>query len=308
MKDLRTRSRVADLLLVLINRPYRYTLRQLADKYGVSIDAIKNDRHALRGIGIETTFDDKYRYAIESDANKDAIAQLRALSREEIGQIKLLVDHDDTYFDARQRKQLIQKLDRLIDPRRLGLRALRQPNLQRIDALNEAIKLECRAKLIDYRSRSSATRTRAVEPFHLDTDHEILHAYDLESDMVKHFALSRMERIEIERDVPWQHRSKHVVLQTDDFRISSSPATQDRVELELNTSAYNSLIEQYPLALRHIESAATPGRFHYAADVNGKYFGLSNFILSNWRGVEVLGSEVLITELRKQLEDFSKKL
>ncbi len=299
---MKPRERTIQVLLRILNHPYRFTRRELAQHYGVSPDAIGEDLKAIENIGLSLEYNGQYRLAILPEKTFRELKHLLAFSTED----KNLLQSLFRYLPEREAMYLRKKLDSLYDFQQLGLRALRKPALDRIDALSMARKNKVRALLKNYRSRSNEIRDRLVEPFHINPEMDTLQAYDVDKRETRHFKLARIERVEV-LDSAWRFESDHRVKITDVFRIADN--NQVPVHLEINVFAYNSLIEEFPLTLTYLEAGARPNTFDFQCPVNHEFKGLLNFILSNAQHVKIHSPDKLrqrvAEEAQKILERFS---
>ena len=291
-----TRSRrLLELLLLLLAQPYRYTRRELEARYGVSEDTVRRDVAILRDAGLRVEQDGAYRFAVLPEGQTRTLKHLQALTDEE--RQTLMRAAEGAFAKTGHAAVVRRKLESLYDFQRLGLRALRSPELAKIDALERAIAGETCVRLVDYRSTNSGkTSDRLAEVFHLDTANGVAHAYDLARRALRHFRLDRMDRVEVLDGEPWRHADAHVVEATDAFRIVSR--RQVRVHLRLGVAAYNDLLERFPGARAYTEPGAEVDTYDFDARVNAGFLGVSGFVLGNAGDVEVLEPAGLLEEVR----------
>jgi len=158
-----------------------------------------------------------------------------------------------------------------------------------------------------YRSNSNDIRDRQVEVFDVDPELDMVQAYDPEEKRKdrqnKHFKLSRINRV-INTNNPWQYKNKHDIKPTDVFRIAM--ANQVRVELNMDVYAYNSLIDNYPLAKGRCDDGSELNTFYFQAKVNPEFLGLINFIMN--RHVDIISPPELKDEVRKRINKLLKDL
>lgn len=111
-------------------------------------------------------------------------------------------------------------------------------------ALLKAIEGRKCVILHNYRSsNSNDCHDRNVEPFSLAKGRKHVWCYDLESDSVKIFAISRIGRVEILDDKAWSHSAQHQELRMDIFHMTGQKETE--VTLGLDTMARNLLVEEF---------------------------------------------------------------
>lgn len=303
---MKPRERVLRVLLLLLSRPYRYTRKELCDHFNIGKDGIDDDITAIRAADINFVQDKRkgfYRCAIIPDTYCKELTHLQTLTELERSKISNLLHRH--MGSSKEATYLTKKLESLYDFQQLGLNALRRPALERLDNLEHAKKHKKQVVLINYRSNSNIIKDRQVEAFDIKADLDTVQALDPnESDkekQIKHFKLSRIERIQI-TDTPWLHESKHRSKPTDVFRIAMDD--QVMVHLSMDVYAYNSLIDNYPTAKGVCLAGSTPNTFDFQDRVNPEFLGLVNFIMNNAGHVEILGP----TSLKEKVRERAKAL
>lgn len=293
-----TRTRVVHILRAIIERPYHFTKRALAERHGVSRDTIGGDFHCITTAGFTLERDEKDRYAFVLDKPHRQLKDLLHFSEEEQTLLHQAIDNLPDFTERHQK--LKSKLSALYDFRRLGHAYLRKPYLTKVDSLLQAREEKRQVLLVDYRSsNSNAIGTRLVEPFHISPAEDTLQALDVEKRTLRHFRLSRFSRVQL-TDTPWEYEGHHNILPTDPFRIVS--ADQVNVHLRLGVGAYNELLERFPLTKAYVEESEVPGMFDFQCKVNRGFLGLSNFILGFFhQKIEVVEPEALKEHLREQV-------
>lgn len=289
------------LLRLLLARPYGMTKRQLMDKLDIpptSEGKFDRARQSLENAGILIDINKQHCYAIVPDYQFSELKYLAPLSDED----KLLIKKALNKYSTAQQTALSNKLDSLYDFQQLGLEALRRPHLEKINILTKAIEDKKRVVLERYRSRNSNTeRDREVEPIIIDPNSQMLRALNVETLKSVHFKLSRMDRVRL-LDKDWVHEAAHKNHPADVFDIVNQYRTN--VDLTLNVSAYNDLVERHPAARNHIRPGSQPDTFAFEAGVNQGFIGLTQFILANWHDVEVHGPK----KLKDHLAETAMKL
>ncbi|MCB9081599.1 MAG: WYL domain-containing transcriptional regulator [Lewinellaceae bacterium] len=300
------RERIICLLVRLLNHPYRFTRQDLAAHFGVHKDSISDDIDLLRAAGLQFEQEGPplYRCAVIPNRAFAELKHLLPLTEDERSRIGNLLQR---YLPGREALYLSNKLESLYDFQRLGLRALRQPKLEIIDRLEQARKNQVQVVLEAYRStNSNQTRDRQVEPFDINPELDTLQAYDLDHNEIRHFLLSRMERVRL-TETPWAFQAHHRKYQTDVFRIVAPEPVM--IHLELDVYAYNDLIERYPQAKAYIEAGAESNTFDFQCQVNNHFFGLLGFILGNAGHVRIISPKTLRDKVRaeatKLIQDLS---
>lgn len=292
------RARILRLLRAILDQPNRYTRQELADKFGVSVDTIRDDFEILANADFVLAPDERHRYAFVTEKPLRQLKDLLHFSEED--QAALYQAIDNLYIGSERARNLKAKLASVYDFHRLGHAYLRKPHLTKVDLLIQAQREKRQVYLIDYRSsNSNKIETRRVEPFHLSPAEDTLQAFDADKRTLRHFRLSRFTRVQL-TDLPWKHEGHHVIMHVDPFRIVDNQ--QVDVHLLLGVGAYNELVERYPLTRSHIEVTDDPNMFDFQCRVNHRFFGLSNFILGFYhQHIEVLAPEGLKAHLREEV-------
>lgn len=298
--DYTPKGRLLRIMRALLDRPYGYTQRELAEMYGVSPASIKRDLMELKNAGFVLDQDERYRYAFQQSQPQRQLKSLLHFSEEDQAMLHQAIDQ--VAPTSEHGRKLKAKLASLYDYRKLGHSYLRQPYLNKVDALFKAKEEKRRVILEGYRSsNSNEISSRRVEPFHPSPPDDTVHTFDVDKQALRHFRLSRFTRVRL-LDEPWEHENLHVIRPTDPFRIVD--AQQVMVHLRFRVGAYNELVERFPLTRNYIEESAEPGFFDFQGMVNHQFLGLTNFILGNWhQHVEVLEPDGLVEHLREKVAE-----
>lgn len=295
--------RLLGVLKDLLEQPYHYTRKVLATKYGVSPDAIKNDFEELRDADFIVKWDAQYRYAIAPNKSSEYLKDVLFFTEPEKDfLLEALTQANAT--DQRMEK-IRAKLETIYDVSKLGSSLFSKTFLNKANLLEQAKKQKRVVQLSNYRSTmSSKVSDRLVEPFHISTKEDMLHAFDLDKQVIRHFRISRIEKVKMQ-DAAWQYEGKHYVAATDPFRIVSDQ--QVFVHLKLKTGALNELIERFPLAQAYIQPCAEQDDvYDFACKVNDEFLGLTNFILGYYAHIEaILEPETLIEHIRGKIGEIN---
>ncbi len=289
------KTRVLRILTTLVESPYRYTKKQLAQQYGVSIDTISNDFNAISIVGFMLDFDSNYRYGLKQIQPYTQLKDLLHFSEED--QMLLHQAIDQIAAHTKRGKVLKKKLAALYDFKRLGYAYLKKPYLTKVDLLMEAKEEKLQIILEDYQSSNSNIIThRRVEPFYVSPPEDTLQAYDIDKKGLRHFRISRIKRVKLLEE-KWENEGSHTIQVTDPFRIVDN--NQRMVELVLKVGARNELIERFPLTKAYITDGVEENTYHFQCMVNHKYYGLMNFILGYYhQGIEIVEPDDLLVHLR----------
>jgi predicted DNA-binding transcriptional regulator YafY len=289
--------RLLKILRAMIERPFGYTKQDWAYEYNVHKDTIKKDIDDIRNAGFEVNHDKKYRYGIGQDKVLEHLKELLFFSENEQDFLLSALDRMNT-ADKRQ-ERVRKKLETIYDISKLGSSMISKPFLTKVSLLEKAKAEKSLVKLVGYRStNSSEIADRLVEPFHISPKEDMLHSFDVERKEIRHFRLSRIERVENIAAV-WSNEGKHHVKATDPFRIVDDK--QVNVHIRLRVGGYNELTERFPLTMSYLRAAADEaGIFDLECKVNHRFFGLSNFILGYHEHiVEIVEPEKLIEHVNQ---------
>ncbi|MEM9836145.1 MAG: WYL domain-containing protein [Bacteroidota bacterium] len=294
------------LLSLLLRYPGTKTRRELSAK--LFSDGKDNEKRFftakrnLEAAGFEIRCDNQHHYYLSPAEHFKELSYLQSLSEADKHSLKHALK---TAFPPSKAAGLFHKIDQLYDWRQLGLDVLRRPNLDKIDTLELASKRKVRVVLEAYRSRNSNTETdRIVEPFLVQPERDLVRAYDLNRQKTSHFKLKRLRRVRL-LEQPWQYESLHQHHPSDPFDIVEK--RKIFVELELKVSAYTDLIEKHPDARLHCQPGRQPDTYHFSADINKDFIGLKQFILANWRDVNIIRPEELNEVVVKEAGSIAEK-
>lgn len=296
--------RLLAILKLLIESPYQYTKRTLATKYNVDSDTIKKDFDELRDADFDVQYDEKYRYAIVPNKQLEHLEEMLFFTESEK---EILVEAlaNNAKASEKRTKRMQEKLNTIYDVSKLGSSLFSRTFLAKANLLEQAKQQKKVVKLINYRStNSSEVNNRLVEPFLVSVKEDILHAFDVEKKAIRHYRISRIERVELQ-ETDWQYETQHYVTATDPFRIVNDHKV--RVHIRLKVGGYNELLERFPLTQAYLQpSADEQGIYDFECKVNEKFFGLTNFILGYHEHiVEIVEPESLIEHIRRHIAEIN---
>lgn len=302
-----TKERFGRLILLLVQQPFRYKRKEIADKLNVSPSTIDRDLTALTNIGLETTYNKEYRYGFVQDKAYDELKNLLHFTETEQDFLVQAIDNFNQFNEKdKTAKRVKRKLKSLYDFRKLGLDVLREPHLQMIDLLEKAKRNKMQIVLKNYYSSNSNTvRDRLVEPLHVSPFDDMVYAYDVAKEKIIHFRMTRIGGID-ELRTPATYKQTYSLGDADPFYIVSKEKI--RVRLEFGVGAYNELVLRFPLAKRHVRTYASGDRFELQCEVNPNFYGITNFILNAHHDKVIVHEPVeLLEHLQeklKELQDF----
>ncbi|MGX7689100.1 YafY family protein [Flectobacillus sp. BAB-3569] len=292
--------RLLAILKLLIESPYQYTKKMLETKFNVKNDAITQDFEELKDAGFDVQYDKKYRYAIVPNKPMEHLEDMLFFTEAE-KEILIEALANNAKASEKKNKRMQEKLNTIYDVSKLGSSLFSRTFLSKANLLEQAKQEKKIVKLINYRSTNSSEVTdRQVEPFQVSVKEDILHAFEVEKKAIRHFRISRIERVEL-LEADWRYENQHYVTATDPFRIVNDDKV--RVHIRLRVGGYNELIERFPLTQAYLQPSADElGVYDFECNVNEKFFGLTNFILGYHEHiVEIIEPESLIEHIRRHI-------
>lgn len=292
--------RLLAILKLLIESPNQYTKVMLETKFNIGKDAITSDFEELKDAGFDVQYDKKYRYAIVPNKPMEHLEDMLFFTEAE-KEILIEALANNAKASEKRTKRMQEKLNTIYDVSKLGSSLFSRTFLSKANLLEQAKQEKKIVKLINYRSTNSSEVTdRLVEPFQVSVKEDILHAFEVEKKAIRHFRISRIERVELQ-DADWQYETQHYVTATDPFRIVND--NKVRVHIRLKVGGYNELIERFPLTQAYLQPSADElGVYDFECNVNEKFFGLTNFILGYHEHiVEIIEPESLIEHIRRHI-------
>lgn len=289
------RERCVRILLRMLAYPYMYTRKQLADHFNVSKDVVSECIDVYRNVGLHFDQDKPhYRCAIIPQKGFKELDRLLSLTPDDRSKIGMALQR---YASTKDALYLQRKIESLYDFQQLGLRSLRRPELEKIDTLKESKGERKQVRLVNYRSNSNESKDRVIECFHIDTENGMIQAYDVKRQESRHFKLNRVERAEL-LEQEWQYNTKHMYKETDVFRIADNNRVM--VHLILDTYAYNIIVDTFPQAIKAIIPGNTVNTYDFQDQVNHKFIGLTNFIMSNIDHVVIVSPLMLQSTIKEK--------
>ena len=264
-----------------------YTIDEIADRLEISrrsayryIDTFKDARFVF------TTDNSRYRLVTDEGTMKE-LTDTIWFTEEEAYILKQLIDELDNANGLKNGLQ--RKLAAISDMTNLGEYTCNKAYAINISKIASAIKGHKQVRLKNYSSAHSNTvSNHIVEPFEFTSNQIDIWAYDTQDGLNKRFKISRIEETEI-LDSDWSNEQSHKSETIDDFRTHGND--KHHILLELDYLAKNLLIEEYPLAEKHI-TPIDNDHWLYEADVN-KLDGVARFALGLSEHVKVLKDAAL---------------
>ena len=235
-------------LLMTLSNGIKYSKNELEERFALPERTFYRDLETLRNAG----------FAIENDEGRYWIDKLQPPFKhlhdllfftEEEAHIMTQAIHN---IDEQNvlKKNLVNKLYDLYNFGKVAKTIIRRENSEKINTLAKAILGQKQVLLRSYHSaHGNIIRDRLVEPFEFTPNYISVWAFDPGSRSNKLFKTARIKSVQL-TEKPFLFTDKHASLPLDIFRISG----KDKLPVRLNLSlrAYNLLIEEHPLAEKHI--------------------------------------------------------
>ncbi len=284
-------------LMKMLTANTLYTVDDMAERLGMSRRTVYRYIDTFREAGfVIKKSGNRIRLDKESPHFKD-ISQLVHFTEEEAAILKRAIESiDDTNL---LKQNLKRKLYSVYDNKILADIVVRGDNATTVRRLIEAIEQRRQVVLRDYRSaHGGAVRDRRVEPFAFTANYVQAWCYDTESDSCKLFKLSRIGSVEL-LDDEWRNADRHVEGFIDIFRMNGD--RRRPVRLRLGLMARNLLIEEYPLAEKHLTAA---GERRWILDTEvADYAGVARFVAGLLDDIEIVDTP----ELDLYIDDYLRR-
>ena len=177
-------------------------------------------------------------------------------------------------------------------------------NARNVQKLIEAIGNKSQVLLKDYSSaHGKDIRDRHVEPFAFTTNYVQVWCYCTSEQKNKLFKVSRISNIEI-LPIGWQYEAEHQSGFIDVFRMHSDEIKTVKLKLGLRSS--NLLIEEFPLAAKHL-TPVSDNEWLFEAPVCS-YNGVGRFVMGLLDDIEIVDSPGLTDYIREQLKNIQIKI
>lgn len=282
-------------LLFFLSGSYPKSKEECADFLKVGDSSFYNYCNEIKNIGFNL-LQKNGKYWVEYDSRPtQMLANLLHFTDEEAYILAKSIDSIEGYtMPARRLKEKLVSF--LNHDKALGA-YLKKDKPEIVSVLNNAIKTKKQVLLIDYASGNSMTiRNRLVEPFEFKEDFSLVWAYDIDLQKNRQFKICRIDDVE-ESPIFWKYESSHRSLPVDVFR-NTGELNKD-IEFRLTLRARNLLIEEYPLAEKHL-TEITKTNFHFRAPV-AKYEGPGRFVLGIAEDIKLVGDDGFLEFVKEKV-------
>lgn len=173
-----------------------------------------------------------------------------------------------------------------------------------VEAITRAIKSHRQATLVGYASANSDTiRNRLVEPFAFTPNYVDVWCYDVEAQANKLFKIQRIQSVMVSSE-PWHFGNSHRRGFVDVFRMHGF--AEHPIRLRLGIRAHNLLLEEYPLAEKHIYLDDDE---HWLLDTPVADFrGVARFVIGLADDIQIIESQELIQYIKDYSSQYLKTL
>lgn len=221
------------------------------------------------------------------------ISELIHFTEEEAYILKSAIESIDENNLLKQ--NLKKKLYTVYDYKILADTIVSGKNARNVQKLIEAIENKSQVLLKNYASaHGNDIRDRHVEPFAFTTNYVQVWCYCNLEQKNKLFKVSRMGGVEL-LPVAW-HEAEHKSGYIDVFRMHSDKTKM--VKLKLGLRAANLLMEEFPLATKHL-TALSENEWLFKAPVCS-YHGVGRFVMGLLDDIEILDSPELKAYIRER--------
>lgn len=237
-------------LMKLLSSNVDYTITELMDRLNISRRSIFRYLETLRfaGFAVQKKKGTSIHKLLSKSDDSIDLSRLIHLSAEEAYLLHNLLGALSS--DCQVMINLEEKLTALFDATSVTEIIGNKVNGENIMRLREAIDKKKQVILVGYESGNTMSISdRLVEPIKFSTNYADIYAYEVESGKTKTFKISRIQNVSVSLK-DWQNEDKHENIEADCFRMTGKEDIP--VTLRMTLKAKNLLVEEYPLASRHL--------------------------------------------------------
>lgn len=289
--------RELQLLMLLANNRYM-NKEEVCRHFGFSERTFFRYIDTFREAGFAVKRNEYNVYRIETSANKMSrhLSELLHFSEEEEMILRCAID--SVAPDTNSKETLKKKLYAVYDYKVIADLGVGKRARQNLHDLSTAIDGRRQALLSGYRSaHSNTTSDRLVEPYAFTSDHDQVWCFELDSQMVKTFKVSRIQKVQV-LETGWQHEDRHETGYVDVFRMHGTQRFP--VRLRLSVRAASLLAEEYPLSTSCLKEV-DGGGFLLETEVC-RFEGVTRFILGLYDDIEILGGDDLRAHVQYKIK------
>ena len=289
-------------VLLMLDCQYGRSIAELSDRFDVSQRTIYRYFDTFKNVGFVLNNNDGYFKINKEESSARDISDLLHFTEEESLILSKAIHSLENHSD--QKDKLVKKLYSLYDFDRVVHAITRKEETDKVYNLIQAIKRQKQVALKGYKSNNSnQISDRIVEPIDFTDNYNNVWCFDTKDNQNKIFKPSRATEIEL-LDEPWKHKPRHQKGETDIFRMHGFNSIL--IELELTLTAYNFIIEEYPLSDLHI-TRTSKGSFILRTKICN-FLGAGRFILGLPGEIKVKEPQELKDYLKRKVNNFSEKI
>lgn len=282
-------------ILMLLSGNFGYSLNEIAEKFKTSTRTIYRYIETFKEVGFKIVKTNNYFRIDKKDSIFRDLSELVHFSKEEAiilsNAIHLISDENKFKSD------LYEKLYYLFDKESIANQLITKEHSDNALKLKRAIESKEIVLLKNYSSSNSRTyKDRIVEPFEFTSIYDSIWAYDTEDKQCKTFKIARIGEV-IFTGKPFNSHQDHVKKEIDIFRFSGDERI--KVSFTMSQTAYNLIIEEFPLSANYI--SRTNENLYVFNGWVVSFIGVSRFVLG-------LMDEVAINEPDALREYLNSKL
>ncbi len=289
-------------LMELLSSNVDYTTQELMDRLEISRRSIFRYLESFKTAGF--TMKKKgtsVHKLLSNNCHKIDLSQLIHLSEEEAYLLHNLLG--TLTSDCQVAINLEKKLTALFDATSVTEIIGNKVTGENIMRLRQAIDDKKQVTLVDYKSgHTMSISNRLVEPIKFSTNYTDIYAYEVSTGITKVFKLSRIGCVDLSLD-DWQYEDKHATIETDCFRMTGKEDIP--VTLRMTLKAKNLLVEEYPLASRHL---SFDGEFWWFKDNVKDVTGVGRFVIGLADQIKIIDSPELSNYLMNFRDAYIREL
>lgn len=283
-------------VLLMLDCQYGRSIAELSNRFDVSQRTIYRYFDTFKNVGFVLNNNDGYFNINKEESSARDISDLLHFTEEESLILSKAIHSLDSKSD--QKDKLVKKLYSLYDFDRVLHAITRKEETDKVYNLIQSIKKQKKVVLKDYKSNNSnEILDRIVEPIDFTDNYNNVWCYDTNDNQNKIFKPSRATEIEL-LDSIWEHKPKHKKGETDIFRMHGFDSIL--IELELTLTAYNFIIEEYPLSEIYIKKKSE-NKYTLRTKVCN-FLGAGRFILGLPGEVRVIAPQAMKDFVLKKME------
>lgn len=285
-------------VMAMMTGNHNKTVDEIADRLGISKRSVYRYIDTFREAGFVIKKEDEYIRLDKKSPYFKEISELIHFTDEEAYILKSAIENIDENNLIKQ--NLKKKLYTVYNYKILAETITHSQNSRNINRLVEAIENKKKVILRNYSSaNSSDIRDRHVEAFAFTTNYVQVWCFDPEFGDHKLFNVSRIGSVDIEND-SWEFEDRHEQGYIDVFRYHTDKRYP--VKLKLSLRARNLLLEEYPLAQKHLtETDNNHWIFHTEVC---SFEGVGRFVMGLMSGeIEILESEEFRSFIKERLKN-----